>query len=149
MSSSEDLPRYPQDSTAADPSGPWQQPPQEAGPHPAQGGTSSEERNWAVAAHLGSFLAAYVALGMLAPLAVLLFKGNDSPFIRRHAVESLNFQLTALIYAAVCFVLIFVLVGIFLFVALGIFYLGVVILASVRASQGQLYRYPLTFRFLS
>jgi uncharacterized Tic20 family protein len=70
-----------------------------------------------VAAHIGSFLAAYIALGLLAPLAVLLFKGNTSPFIRRHAIESLNFQITVLIYAAVCFLLLLLLVGIFFFVA--------------------------------
>ena len=40
-------------------------------------------------------------------------------------------------------------VGLLLFVALGVFYLVVVILASVRASRGEDFRYPLTFRFVS
>jgi uncharacterized Tic20 family protein len=152
MSSSEDLPRYPQE-RPVEPSGQWQ--PSSAGGAgglsgpPAHSGTSSEERNWAVAAHIGSFLAAYIALGLLAPLAVLLFKGNTSPFIRRHAIESLNFQITVLIYAAVCFLLLLLLVGIFFFVALGIFYVVIVIVASMRASRGENFRYPLTFHFVS
>jgi uncharacterized Tic20 family protein len=80
---------------------------------------------------------------------VLLFKGNTSPFIRRHAIESLNFQITVLIYAAVCFLLLLLLVGIFFFVALGIFYVVIVIVASMRASRGENFRYPLTFHFVS
>ena len=151
MSSSEDLPRYPQEGHPAQPGGQWQ--PTHAagrpGGPPARPTPSNEERNWAVAAHVGSFLAAYIALGLLAPLAVLLFKGNDSQFVRNHAIESLNFQISALIYAAVCFLLLFVVVGIFFFIALGIFYVVMVILASVRASRGESYRYPLTIHFLS
>ncbi len=116
---------------------------------------TSEERNWAMAAHLGSFLAAYAALGLLAPLTVLVVKGNASPFVRRHAVESLNFQITTLIWAGVGFVLVVFTLGIAIVVVLPIavvvatFYLVVVIVAGVRASGGRDYRYPLTWRFVS
>ena len=115
--------------------------------HPS--GTTSEERNWAVAAHAGSFAAAFVAMAFLAPLIVLLVKGKDSPFIRAHAVESLNFQISALIYLAVSFVLAFVLIGFLMMAVVGIFFLIVVIIASVKASNGELYRYPLTIRLVS
>jgi len=132
----------------------WQQDPaqQPAGhePYPPASRMSPEdERNWAMAAHLGSFLAAYVALGLIAALIVLLVKGNDSAFVRRHAVESLNFQLNALVYTVVFALLILVLVGLVLLPLYGIFYLVVVILAAVRASNGEDYRYPATIRFVS
>ena len=110
---------------------------------------TSEERNWALAAHIGSLVAAWFALGFLAPLVVLLVNGKESPFIRRHAVESLNFQISLLIYLAISFVLIFVVVGIFMIIALGIFALVVIILATMAASNGQDYRYPLTIRMVS
>src|SRR4028118_1587101 len=99
---------------------------------------TSEERNWAMAAHLGSFVAAYIALGLLAPLLVLLVKGNTSPYVRRHSVESLNFQITMLIWTAVAFVLAVVTLGFGLLVILpvaivvAVFYVVVVVLASVR-----------------
>jgi uncharacterized protein len=130
------------------------QSPPPAGPppgayHPPAGVVSSIERNWALAAHVGSFVAAAVALGFVAPLIVLLAKGGESPFIRRHAVESLNFQINALIWIAVCVVLMFVLIGIPLLVAYGLFYAVCVIVGSVRASNGQDYRYPMTARFVS
>jgi hypothetical protein len=109
---------------------------------------TEQERNWAIAAHLGSFLAAYLALGFLCPLIVLLVKGNDSPFVRGHAVESLNFQITAAILTVIFVVLAFVVIGIPLLVALGIAYVVLVIMATVAASRGQPYRYPISLRLV-
>lgn len=102
-----------------------------------------------MAAHLGSLVAAWFALGLIAPLLVLLIQGDHSPYIRRHAVESLNFQINALLYTVVCFVLMFVLIGFGLIVVYGIFYLVCVITATVRASNGADYRYPLTLHLVS
>ena len=110
---------------------------------------TSEERNWAVGAHAGSFVAAWVAMGFIAPLLVLLLKGKDSPFVRRHAVESLNFQISLLIYLAVSFVLAFVLIGFLLMLIVGIFALVVIVLATVKASAGEDFRYPATIRLVS
>jgi uncharacterized Tic20 family protein len=110
---------------------------------------SAEERNWAVVAHLGSLLSAWFALGLLAPLLVLLVKGSSSEFIRRHATESLNFQINALVWSAVLVVSMFFLVGFILLPLYGLFYLVQVIVASVRASQGREFRYALTVRLIS
>ena len=110
---------------------------------------TSEERNWALAAHVGTFVAAWFAMGFLAPLLVMLVKGKDSPFVRRHAVESLNFQITLLIYLVVSLVLALVLIGFVLLVVVGIFGLVVVILATVKAANGEDYRYPLCIRLVS
>ncbi|MGW5363745.1 DUF4870 domain-containing protein [Actinopolymorpha pittospori] len=107
-----------------------------------------EERNWALAAHLGSFVAVYVALGFLCPLIVLLSKGKLSPFVRHHAIESLNFQLTALLAAIIAGLLVFVIIGLVLLPFLGIAYLVLVILASIAARRGEWYRYPVTIRFI-
>ena len=102
-----------------------------------------------MAAHVGSFVTAWFALGLLAPLGVLLFKGGSSPFVRRHAIESLNFQINALIYIAICVVLAFILIGFLLLAIYGLFYLICVILGGVRASSGEDFRYPMTIRFIS
>jgi len=126
-----------------------QQPPGwNATPPGPSGVPTQEERTWALASHLGSFLAAYLALGFLCPLIVLLVKGNESPFVRSHAVESLNFQITAAILTIIFVILIFVVIGIFLLIALGIAYVVLVIMATVAASRGELYRYPLSLRLV-
>ena len=111
--------------------------------------STGSARNWAMAAHLSGFLAAYVALGFLGPLVVLLAVGNRSPYVRRHAVEALNFNLTWLIYIIGALILAFLLIGIPILIALGVAYLVLVVVAAVAASDGRDYRYPLTIRFVS
>ena len=107
-----------------------------------------QERLWGMLAHLLSFVAAYIALGFLAPLIVLMVFGQRSAYVRAHAVESLNFNLTWLLYAVVAVILAFLLIGIVILIALGIAYLVLVIIASVRANNGEFFRYPLTIRFV-
>ena len=124
----------------------WGEP---APPPPGTAQLATEERNWAMAANLGSFAAAWFGLGLLAPLGVLLYKGGGSPFVRRHSIESLNFQINALIWTLVCVVLWLVLIGILLLLMYAVFYVICVVLAAVRASAGEDYRYPLTIRFIS
>ena len=117
-------------------------------PLPPQPLPADQERLWAMLAHLLSFVAACIALGFIAPLVVLLVFGPRSAYVRAHAVESLNFNLSWLIYAIVGVVLIFLGIGILILLALGIAYVFLVIIASIRANNGQLFRYPLTLRFI-
>ncbi|MEK6437509.1 DUF4870 domain-containing protein [Pseudonocardia sp. T1-2H] len=130
-------------SASPPPDGPWE-PTRRFGTVEAR----ADERNWAMSAHILSFVSAWFALGLFAPLVVLLAKGNDSAFVRRHAVESLNFQINALFYTVVFYLLIFVGIGLVLLPLYGLFYLVCVITATVRASSGRDYRYPLTVRFV-
>jgi uncharacterized Tic20 family protein len=126
------------------------------GQQPAYGGPpqqyaapTPDEITWGCAAHWSALVASVVALAFLGPLIVMLTKGNESPYIRRQAVESLNFQLSILIYGIVSFVLIFVLVGFVLLPIVGIMWLVFTIIGAVRASRGEEYRYPLTIRMVS
>lgn len=110
--------------------------------------SGQDERNWAVGAHLSAFVAAWFALGFLGPLTVMLIAGQRSAFVRRHAVEALNFNLSILIYVVISVILAFVIIGIPMLVAIGVIYLVAVILAAMAASRGEEYRYPLTIRFV-
>jgi uncharacterized Tic20 family protein len=107
-----------------------------------------DERAWAVAAHLSSFAAAYVALGFLGPLFVLFMAGERSAVVRSHAVEALNFNLSVLLYAAVSALLIIVVIGIPMLIGIAALYLVSVILGAVSAHRGEPFRYPLTIRFV-
>ncbi len=130
-------------------------------PHGYSGGapTSNEERTWAMAAHIGALVTAWFAFGLIAPLAVLLIRGDSSAFVRRHAVESLNFQISLLIYSLVGtvigFVLAIVTLGIGLLiiipivVGIALIALIAVIKAGMKANRGEDFRYPLTIRIVS
>ena len=128
------------------PSG-WGPGPSQPPPHPS--GTTQEERTWALASHIGCIVGAWIALAFLVPLVIMLVKGNESGFVRSHAVESLNFQLSMLIYGFVSALLALVLVGFVLLAILAVMWLVLVVIATMRASEGRTYRYPLTIRFVS
>jgi uncharacterized Tic20 family protein len=113
-----------------------------------------EERNWAILAHLSALLAALVALAFLGPLVVLLVFGNRSGYVRHHAVEALNFQVTALLLGIAAILATLLTFGFGLLIIIpaalvyGIFWLVVIIVAAVRASNGEWYRYPLSIRIV-
>lgn len=141
----------------------WQAPPPQPGfgqpvpPAPAYGQMSpSEERNWAIAAHISSLAAAWVGLGVFGPLIVYLIKKDESPWVRAHAAASLNFQLSWLLWgiglAIVTFILLIFVIGIvlipFFFVG-AIAWLVFVIQATIGASNNQQpFKYPLTIDFV-
>src|SRR5207249_3280786 len=108
-------------------------------------------RTWCVACHL-SALAGFVipALGhILGPLIVWLIKRGDSSEIDAHGKEALNFQISMLIYNLVAGVLCLLLIGFVLLAILHVLNVVFVIIAALKASEGQLHRYPLTIRLIS
>ena len=133
---------------------PYQQPAYGYGP--VAGGVETQtDRNWASAAHWGTLVAAWLAMGFLAPLIIMLTVGNQSPYVRKHAVESLNFQISLLIYcaAAVLFSILTIGLGLIVVVPLALAAFVAVLIfliqASIKAANGEDYRYPLTLRFVS
>lgn len=109
------------------------------------------ERNWAVCCHLGGF-AGLVLPGLghvVVPLVLWLVRRDRSAFVEHHGREALNFQLSITLYAIVATALMWVLIGFLLILAvLGVQFVFMV-LASIAASQGERYRYPLTLRLVS
>jgi len=101
---------------------------------------TSDEKTLALLAHVLTFV-----FPILAPLIIYLVKKDESSFVAYHAKESLNFQITLLI---ICFVLFITIVGILLLWLVGIAALVLVIVATIRAAEGRLYRYPFTIRLI-
>jgi uncharacterized protein len=112
--------------------------------------TPSEVRTWCVLCHASALLGLFFHfLGhIFGPLIVWLLKRADSSEIDAHGKESLNFQLSMLIYDAVAVVLCIVLIGIPILILLWVLNTVLVIVASIKASEGRLYRYPFTIRLI-
>ena len=123
-----------------------QQPP----PPPSTSGTSSDIRTWCVLCHASALLGLFFHfLGhLLGPLIVWLVKRGDSPEIDAHGKESLNFQISMLIYDAIAAILCVVLIGIPILIALWVLNTVLVIIASIQASEGKFYRSPITIRLI-
>ena len=105
-------------------------------------------------AHIGSLVAAWFAMGFLCPLVVWLVYRDRSDFVRKHALESLNFQLSLLIYGIIAAILVAITFGLGILIVIPLALIGVIaaliviILATVAASGGREYRYPLTIRLV-
>lgn len=127
-----------------------QPPPQRPLPPPLPTPQAAARDPLVMLCHLSAFAGLFVPFGNVwGPLVVWLIRRDQSPEVDAHGKESLNFQISMTIYLVVSFLLSFLLIGIPLLIAGAIFWLVVVIIASVRANAGELYRYPLSIRFIT
>jgi uncharacterized protein len=101
---------------------------------------TSDERTLAILSHVLTLI-----VGIFAPLIIYFMKKDESEYVRVHAKESLNFQLTMLI---VCVILVITVIGIFLVWIVGIFAIIMVIIATIKTSENKYYRYPFTLRLI-
>jgi uncharacterized protein len=116
--------------------------PQDSGPRGA-----SDDQTWAMLSYILALFASIIA-----PLVIYLVKMNESRYVRFHAAQALNMGITAFI-ESIAIVIVGILLavvthgfGILLivlgFLALGIAHLVYLILAAVRAYQGEPFRVP-------
>src|ERR1700746_1918665 len=119
-------------------------------PQPAAPPATSA-RTWCVLCHASALLGLFFHfLGhILGPLIVWLMKRGDSPELDAYGKESLNFQISMLIYDAVAAILCIVLIGIPILIGLWVLNTVFFIIASVTAGQGEFYRYPFTIRLIN
>lgn len=103
----------------------------------------------AMLCHLSTFAGLIVPFGgILGPLITWQIKKDEDPFINRHGIAALNFHLSMAIYYFVSFLLAFVVIGFFFLMILAVADLILTILASIKASNGEEYSYPLTINFI-
>jgi uncharacterized Tic20 family protein len=128
----------------------------------------SNSNTLALFAHLGSLVG-----GIIVPL-VIYATAKDDPYVRRHATEALNFQITVLLASLLLFVPFIAMPFAFLggmaspeamaggmvvfFVLFAVVWVAVVVLAiagvvfsimgAVRASRYEEYRYPIAIRLV-
>ena len=118
-------------------------PPTYAAPVGEQPLSQSDERLWAMLAHLSE-----IVLALIAPLLIMVLLGKRSAFVEDQAKEALNFHITLLIASVVSWILVFVVIGIFLVIAVIIYGLVFAIIAAIKSYNGELYRYPITLRLV-
>ena len=126
----------------------------ETSPPPLPAGAGAEAfpsvRTWNILCHASALLGVFFHFPghIVGPLIVWLAKRHDSPEIDAHGKESLNFQISMLIYNAIAIVFCLVLIGFLALPILWVLNAVFAIVASIRASDGKFYRYPITIRFI-
>lgn len=93
----------------------------------------------AALAHASALVASF-----LGPLLILLLAGDDDELVERNAKNSLNFQIVVLVALVVAGLLSFVFIGILLFPLIGVIDAVLVLIATVKANDGEVYAYPYT-----
>lgn len=123
-------------------------------------GVSSEARQMGMFAHLSALLGGLLtsAAGgwgcFIGPLVIWLIKKDSMPFVDDQGKEALNFNITVAIAFVVLVIFSLVTLGIGLIVAvplwiiIGIAWLVLTIVASVKANEGERYRYPFCLRLI-
>ena len=112
--------------------------------------TSSDVRTWCVLCHASALAGFFVpwAGHILGPLIIWLAKRGDSTEIDANGKESVNFQISMLIYNLIAGILCLVLIGFVILAILHLLNLVLVIVASIQVSEGKFYRYPLAIRLI-
>lgn len=91
----------------------------------------------------------FIGAPFLLPFVVWLAKRHDPDMVGAHAAETLNFHLSYTLYVLLCIPLAFILIGVPLMIAIGIATFVLAIIGAIRASDGILYRYPVTIRLVN
>lgn len=130
-------------------------------PTGVESGISADERQWAMFAHLSAIAGGIVTAGwagsmgcFLGPLVIWMMKKDTMPFVDDQAKEALNFNISVAIIFFVLFVLTLLTLGIGilltgpLMILVGLGWLVFTIIASIKANQGERYRYPFTLRLV-
>ena len=107
------------------------------------GTPSKDDCNLAMLAHLLGIFTSFIGA-----LIIWLIKKDQSAFVALEAVEALNFQITLAIAWFAAMMLTVILVGFLLYPVLLIANLVLCILAAVKASKGEGYRYPFALRLV-
>lgn len=102
-----------------------------------------ETNQWAMFIHF-SMLAGWIVPigGLIVPIILWQMKKDELPGIVPHAHVVLNWIVTSLVYALICFILTFLIIGIFGFMALGLATIIFAIYGGIKANEGELWEYP-------
>ncbi len=127
----------------------------------ATGEIDPQERQWGMFAHLSALIGGFVTTGwagsigcFIGPLVIWLVKKDTMPFVDDQGKEALNFNITVAIVFFALLLLTIVTLGVGLIIAvpgwiiIGIYWLVMTIVASIKANEGVTYRYPICLRLI-
>lgn len=108
----------------------------------------SESRQWAMFLHF-SVLAGFLVPfgGLIVPILIWQVKKSELPWLDVHGKNIANWIISKLIYFGCCVLLVFAIVGIPMLIVLGICALVFPIIGGIKASSGEVWKYPMAISF--
>jgi uncharacterized Tic20 family protein len=107
--------------------------------------SAGDDKTFCILAHILGIVAS-----LFGPLIIWLIKKDESPAVDAHGKEALNFQITMAIALLVAVILSVVTCGVLFFLPFipVVYNIVMCIIATMKASEGVLYRYPATLRLV-
>ncbi|MCE5204552.1 MAG: DUF4870 domain-containing protein [Porphyromonadaceae bacterium] len=104
------------------------------------------ENSYLMLMHLSQFAGIIIPLaGFVVPVLMWITNKETNVKVDMHGKNILNFMISYVLYAAVLSITV---IGIPLAVLVGLLYVVFVILASVKANNGEYWKYPFTIQFI-
>lgn len=124
-------------------------------PSPGGGGgpqlvRSKQGQNMATLTHLSAFLG-YLGVpfgNVIGPLVLWLLKREEHPEVETAGKDALNFQISMTIYGLVSLILCLIFIGFLLLAVLFVLDAVCIIVAAVKSSNGERFKYPLTIELI-
>jgi len=108
-----------------------------------------QENAFLMLMHLSQFAGWILpGLGFILPIAMWLTNKDDNENVDKHGKNILNFTISYFIYAAIAGILVIIAIGLVLLVVLGIVVTIAIIIAAVKANNGEYWKYPMTIEFV-
>lgn len=87
--------------------------------------------------------------GLIAPIVLWAIAKDNYPEVDAEGRMIINWMISEFIYICICVVLFLVLIGIPLLIGVVVMGLVFPLIGTIKATQGESYKYPLTINFLS
>jgi uncharacterized protein len=108
----------------------------------------TDKYDYAMMMHMAQFAYLFVPLlGLIIPFVMWQLRQNDDDYINQQGKVVMNWALSFLIYAVICWVLMLILIGFVLMAVLYLIAIVFIIMGSINASKGVVKNYPLSIRF--
>ncbi len=108
-----------------------------------------DEQMWGLLLHLSAFAGFLIPFGnLIGPIIIWQVKKDESNFLDEVGREAVNFQIAITIYTFVSALLIPVFIGLLLIVAVTLGMIVFTVIAAIKASDGECYRFPMIFRVI-
>ncbi len=104
------------------------------------------ENSYLMLMHISQFAGIIIPLaGFIIPILMWITNKDTNAKVDMHGKNILNFMISFAIYAAILTITV---IGIRLAIVVGVVYVVLVILASIKANNGEYWRYPFTIQFI-
>jgi len=99
--------------------------------------------------HLSAFAGYFFPFGgIIGPIICWISRKDGSAWVDANGKASLNFQISMLLYTVLVIPLCIIIVGIPILVGLMVLEAVCIIVASIRAARGEVFKYPISIPFI-